>query len=201
MRLDVKIHYSDLDRVLTQKGYAYFRKGHYNMNIIGIRSNNTTSNNLFCDYIVLEYFDNDGNKNHFMYSATTNPGLHYLLNPLSNDGCAIVVPGQYRAAYTFGLHQKKYRALVQNRPIKVYRDNTLDNIFDKTTIQEGMFGINIHKAGADSKYVDKWSAGCQVFKRSTDFSDFMSRLDLQTYAGLGDKFTYTLIEENDLDYD
>jgi hypothetical protein len=35
-------------------------------------------------------------------------------------------------------------------------------------IGEGIFGINIHKAGSrveGSTQIDKWSAGCQVFSK------------------------------------
>ena len=58
----------------------------------------------------------------------------------------------------------------------------------------GSFGINIHKAGKDSKDVDQWSAGCQVFQKSDDFNEFMglARKHKNLY---GNKFTYTLIDE------
>jgi hypothetical protein len=70
-------------------------------------------------------------------------------------------------------------------------------IYDELKIQEGVFGINIHKAGADSTYVENWSEGCQVFKKSADFDEFMviirNSKDIH-----GNSFTYTLIESTDL---
>lgn len=203
MNLEVKIRNTDLSEILIRKGYSYFRRGKYNMNIIGVRADNKNVTNNFCDCIVVEYIDNHGNNTQFVYPCTTNPGRNSLLHPSNNNGCAILVPGQYKGAYTFGLHKKSYRALVQIKPVKVYRDNNRDKVYDldPNTIEEGIFGINIHKAGKDSILVDNWSAGCQVFKRDADFQHFLSVLELQVKAGLGDKFTYTLITESDLDYD
>lgn len=69
--------------------------------------------------------------------------------------------------------------------------------FNPETIEEGMFGINIHKAGDSSVVVDGWSAGCQVLARSFDFNELMNLVTLATPIW-GDRFTYTLLEEKDL---
>jgi hypothetical protein len=60
-----------------------------------------------------------------------------------------------------------------------------------------MFGINIHKAGKDSTWVENWSEGCSVFKRSLDFDAFM-KIVQQARKIWGNKFTYTLIESTDI---
>ena len=57
--------------------------------------------------------------------------------------------------------------------------------------------INIHKAGADSTYVENWSEGCQVFKRSKDFDEFMA-ICRKAREKHGNSFTYTLIESSDI---
>ena len=69
---------------------------------------------------------------------------------------------------------------------------------DKRTIDTGMFGINIHKAGIASTIVDGWSAGCQVLAKTDEYEIFMDLCRKQKLAGYGDKFTYTLLEEKDL---
>jgi hypothetical protein len=69
--------------------------------------------------------------------------------------------------------------------------------YDENKIQEGIFGINIHKAGADSTYVENWSEGCQVFKKAADFESFMA-ICRKAAAIHGKSFTYTLIESKDL---
>jgi hypothetical protein len=79
--------------------------------------------------------------------------------------------------------------------VTVYRDydrNALFDIFTKT--ETGKFGINIHKAGDYSQNVDKWSAGCQVFQKSSDFNQFMDLTDKHRDR-YGNRFTYTLIDE------
>lgn len=57
----------------------------------------------------------------------------------------------------------------------------------------GIFGINIHHAGADSQQIDKWSAGCQVFKRLEDFNIFIN-ICKKASKIWGNLFTYTLID-------
>jgi hypothetical protein len=68
--------------------------------------------------------------------------------------------------------------------------------YDETKIAEGVFGINIHKAGADSTYVENWSEGCQVFKRVKDFDEFM-KICKRAAKIHGNKFSYTLLESKD----
>jgi hypothetical protein len=113
------------------------------------------------------------------------------------QGVARLVPGQYRGSHAIGLHQGKYEALKQAKPVKVYRDANKDMTYDTKLITEGIYGINIHKAGADSTYVENWSEGCQVFKKSADFDEFMG-LVKKAATLHGNSFTYTLLESKDL---
>ena len=108
-----------------------------------------------------------------------------------------MVEGQYRGSHTLGLHQGKYEALKQAKAVKVYRDANKDMTYDTNKIQEGVFGINIHKAGADSTYVENWSEGCTVFKKSADFDEFMAVIRKAKNIH-GNSFTYTLISSNDI---
>jgi hypothetical protein len=135
--------------------------------------------------------------------CTTDPGKYYTENLLNPDGVAILVPGQYRSTYSIGLHQGKYEALKQMKPVQVYRDNNKDNFYDMQPddIHEGIFGINIHRASATgtSTQIDKWSAGCQVIANYEDFNKLML-LAKQAEAIWGNSFTYTLIESKDIVY-
>jgi hypothetical protein len=112
-------------------------------------------------------------------------------------GVARLVEGQYIDSHIMRLHAGKYEALGQNKAVKVFRDPNKDMVYDESKIQEGVFGINIHKAGADSTYVENWSEGCQVFKRSADFEEFMA-ICRKAKAANGNKFSYTLIESSDI---
>ena len=68
-----------------------------------------------------------------------------------------------------------------------------------TTIDEGIFGINIHRSNETwtRNTVDQYSAGCQVFNKNNDFIAFM-RLCEEQRKRHGNSFTYTLINEEDL---
>lgn len=193
-----KVYEADLQKVLVNKGYTYFVKGDYNLNIIGIRKEETLCTNTFDGVIVAEYAI-AGKWYKDLFLATTLPGLRPLDTPINPNGCAILVPGQYKGAYQLGYHNGKVEALVQRKPVSVYRDNNKDLIYDydSKTIETGLFSINIHPAGEDSKQIDSWSAGCQVFKRKRDFAKFLD-ICKKAKDNWGNSFTYTLLKEQDL---
>ena len=171
----------------------------YNLNIIGIRNNNRIPNS-FDDYIVVMW-KYKGHWNFNKYEATTDPGLYYLNHHLNPKGTAILKESQYFHSFCLGLHQGRYKALVQFMPLTVIRDFNKDNYLDFTSGKEeiGMFGINIHRAKLNGKAVNvnQWSAGCQVFADSTQFNEFISLCEMaQKYWGK--TFSYTLINFNDL---
>ena len=180
--------------LFDEKGYEWYdRDMPFNLNIFGVR-NSKRRVNAFDDFLYVIYRNHNLDWRIHQWEITTDPGLSVLENPINQEGTAILVPGQYKSAYKLGLHRGKYKALVQQGgTVKVYRDNNRDNVhdFDENTIEEGWFGINIHKAGTDSNLVDGWSAGCQVFKREKDFNEFIEICDKA--AGIyGNSFTYTL---------
>lgn len=200
INIDTLVPKYNFKKLFKAKDYVYFDNGNYNLNIIGIRKNKINVTNKFDDYLVVIYkvLDKEYRK---IYKITTTAGLYYMGNKMGNsNGTAILVPNQYRSSWTIGLHKGQYEALVQCKPVKVYRDSDKDNQYDfnAETIDNGMFGINIHKAGRDSTLVNNWSAGCQVFKRAADFNEFMDICHKQVYYKKGNKFTYTLLNENDL---
>lgn len=193
-----KVYEANLADILDDKGYSYFTRGDYNLNIIAVRKADKTCTNTFDGVLVVEY-------SHLtkwykeMFLVTTLPGLRPLDTPVNSKGCAILVPGQYRGVFALGKHKGTIDSLVQIKPLPVYRDNNKDLIYDYNpkTIETGMFGINIHPAGDDSKQIDNWSAGCQVFKRKNEFNKFLN-LCKKAKDRWGNSFTYTLLEEQDL---
>jgi hypothetical protein len=187
-------------QVLEKKGYAFFTNGVYNLNIIGIRNPNLVANSFDDTMVVIYKFGGEWITK--VYPITTDAGTYWLKNPLSNKGTAILVPNQYRGVYSIDLHNNKYYALCQrNGKVEVYRDNDKDVILDMDSakIEKGMFGINIHRSNpfSESLKVDKFSAGCQVFKRVKDFNEFME-ICQKSKALWGNSFSYTLIKESDL---
>ncbi len=190
-----------IQTAVKAKGYVWFEdaanKG-FDLNIVGVRNSATGQKvtNVFDDHITVSYKENGVEKFH-IWPATTDPGKKGVMEYHNAAGVARLVEGQYRGSHTLGLHQGKYEALKQQKPVKVYRDANRDMVFEESKIQEGIFGINIHKAGADSTYVENWSEGCQVFKKAADFEQFMAIC--RKAAGIhGKSFTYTLIESADI---
>tara|TARA_R110002167_G_scaffold68631_8_gene193772 strand:- start:1147 stop:1761 length:615 start_codon:yes stop_codon:yes gene_type:complete len=189
-----------LQGVIEGMGYSFFTKGNYNVNIIGVRNPNLVANSfddtMICAYKVKDQWVLKE------WQITTDAGTYWLENPLNVKGCALLVPNQYRGVYKIDKHRNKYYALCQrNGEVEVYRDDTKDQIlnFDDATKQWGYFGINIHRSNpySESKNVDKWSAGCQVFKKVNDFNEFMTICN-KAREEWSNSFTYTLIKQEDL---
>jgi len=186
---------------MKRNNYKVFNYQHprdYNLNIVGIRSKNQTVNE-FNDYIGAFYETEDGKWRSKFWKATTDPGTYYLLNPMNVTGTAVLVPNQYRSSFKVGYHQGRYKALVQCKSVDVYRDNNRDSNldFDRSSIERGMFGINIHRASTNTKRVDKWSAGCQVFANLKDFNEFMQLVEASSRVW-GSRFTYTLLDGKEM---
>ena len=190
-----------IETAVKSKGHVWFEdtanKG-YDVNIVGIRNTATGQKvtNAFDDYLTISYKENGQWKCH-VWPATTDPGKKGVMEYHNKDGVARLVEGQYRGSHIIRLHQGKYEALGQYKPVKVYRDANKDMTYDENKITEGVYGINIHKAGADSTYVENWSEGCQVFKKSADFEAFM-KICRKSKDIHGNRFTYTLIETKDI---
>ena len=170
---------------------AQFQKHNYEwlpFHFVGIRS---TANlpNQFDDLFGMVY----GDKVEW-FTCTTNPGTHWLKNLLNPKGTALLKANQYKDTWSIGMHQGKYKAFCQAKPVEVFRDKNLDDKAEETaTIDKGLFGINIHRANEKftSKLIDKWSAGCQVLNNPADFAKilFAAESTKQKF------FTYTLLKE------
>jgi hypothetical protein len=181
-----------IEKAVISKGYKWFTDSNnkdYDVNIVGIRNSDTNNEvtNKFDDKI----------------DCTTDPGKHWVENIMNKHGVAILKPGQYRGSHKIRLHQGRYEALGQQKPVKVYRDKNIDGTYDlsEENVYEGLYGINIHRAtkyaGKKSSQIDKWSAGCQVIAANDDWTAFM-KIMRKARAIWGNSFTYTLIESKDI---
>ncbi len=181
--------------ILRNKDYKLFSRP-YELNIVGLRSKSIVPNR-FDDEIHVFYKVSTLNWHYHIFKATTDPGTFWLKQPMQPQGTAILAEGQNINCYELGMHQGKYLALVQRKPITVIRDYNRDAILDFNNGNKsiGMFGVNIHRASINgtTKIVDKYSAGCQVFESAKDFQLFLSlcQKHKQLY---GNHFTYTLID-------
>lgn len=203
--LNAKIEAERLEKTFKKMGYAFFKRGDYNLNIIGIR-NSSGAPDTFDDSINLLYKIN-GEWVWDTYEITTEPGPSILKRPLKSvqdKGTAILVPGQYRGTYKIGWHGSSsngHTALCQRGgEVSVWRDNNRDAVPDTHGPEDkGWFGINIHKHRGSGARVNTGgvSAGCQVFKDSLEFAEFMETCR-DSEEKYGNSFTYTLIEERDI---
>lgn len=178
-------------------GHAVFENSNFDLNLVGIRTKSRKAN-AFDDIMTCTYKEG-GRWVTKYWPCTTDPGVYWLENPSRVAGTAILVPGQYRGCYRLDKHQGRYVGLCQREgKVQVYRDSNMDEILDMSsdTIQEGFYGINIHRASTKrtSTQVDRWSAGCQVIADPADFAELILLCHEQVERGFK-TFTYTLVEE------
>ena len=197
-----KLHYEELPPLLKKLkddyGYVYFDDGDYDLNIIGVRKLGDDSGfNQFNDRIFIIYKKGDiwveesG-------AATTDPGRYWLLKP-DYHACAIMKhPQQARGAYKLGIH-RGYEALTQCTALEYWRDGSKDEILDyKGKVFKKNIALNIHRSSTregGSVYVDRHSAGCQVWQDPIDFRRMLELCKLQIKTLGYRTFTYTLIAE------
>jgi hypothetical protein len=178
-----KYSYTELEAKFAELGYQW-----PTLHVVGIRSK-ANEKNKFDDQI---YLINGPMQQ--IFSGTTNPGTHWLKNLMNPKGTAVLKPGQYVDSWKLGLHQGKYRALVQAKSITVYRDNNKNDLAEENGKEDkGMFGINIHHANSSaiSSIIDKWSAGCQVLNDPKQFATLLAACENSGKSA----FTYTLLRE------
>jgi len=194
-----------IQTALTSKGYKWFSDDSnksYDVNIVGVRNNDPSVakkvTNVFDDTLTVSFKDESGNWQFYSWNATCDPGKKGVMEFHNKKGVARLVPGQYRGVWSIDKHQGKYDALCQrNGNVTVWRDANRDLLFEEKVTDTGMFGINIHKAGTDSTWVENWSEGCQVFKRVKDFDAFLA-ICKKAAKIHGNKFSYTLLESTDI---
>lgn len=184
--------------LMKSKGYQINDKP-YQLNIVGVRADSNVPNK-FDDKMYVFWNTENGWEGKY-FTITTDPGTYWLNNPMQPSGTAILKQGQYINSHKIGLHQGKYKALTQQKPVTVIRDYDRNAILDFNNGKEdkGLFGINIHRANATgtTKIIDKYSAGCQVFENAEDFAKFLELAEKHNTM-YGNNFTYTLVDERAL---
>jgi len=196
-----------IETTVKEKGYKWFEDNNdkgYDVNIVGVRNSETNGRvtNAFDDCMTISY-KVEGEWKFHCFPCTTDPGTHWVENILNDRGVAILKPGQYRGSHKLRLHQGKYLALGQKKPMSIYRDANLDGKYDliEESVREELIGINIHRAtsraGGKSSRVDKWSAGCQVIADNDDWHEFLDICQAAREIH-GNSFSYTLLESKDI---
>lgn len=184
-------------RFVGREPFKYNPAKPYDLNLIGIRSEDMTPN-VFNDCLGVLWEDKYG-WNWIGHEGTTDPGSFYLQNPENVNGTFIMAPGFYQGLWKWGFH-KGYPALQQVKGVRGWRDSDRDNEFDMNPaniIDVGVIGANMHKAGKYSKRVDKWSAGCQVRAKENDHL-LLGELIKTSLKYWNNSFSYMLFTENQL---
>jgi len=193
------MNYSELKNLVEAQGFTFFDRGTYNLNLVGVRTANDGAN-TFNDLFYVAFRDYTGAGRCLCFAITTDPGVYYRENPLNPKGTGIVAHGQHQGAWKLGEH-KGEAALVQAKPMAVYRDNDgdADLDFNEDSVECVMGGFNCHKSSktGTSTVVGKWSAGCQVFANCDDH-DVLLALARRAAVMWGDSFTYTLLSSDKL---
>lgn len=182
-------------QMVQDRGFVVFDAGDYDLNIIGLRNLKDRESNLFDDRMHVVYrlgglwIDEH-------CACTTDPGAYWLQKE-NYKPCAIYYHDQQaRGAYKIGLHRGK-PALRQVKNVKFWRDGNKDQHLDFTgPVYEDLIYVNIHRASTrtgGSHYVNKWSAGCQVLKFSTDMDRILELANHQIESLGYRSYTYTLL--------
>lgn len=138
-------------------------------------SPNDNKPNAFNDIRIVFSVGDDGRPELLgVWEATTEPGAHYTFSPINRGGAARIAFGQYKA-WGVGRHRNNHEALVQTKPVTVYRDKNRDFLRTGDRIETGLFGINQHW-GYDCPVNDikNSSAGCLVGRAKEGHRKFMS---------------------------
>jgi hypothetical protein len=201
--VDIKTYENVRDLYLS-KGYT-FREGKYALNLGAIRGKESKSDK-FDDLGWCAYRDENDEPQIQFFWLTTDPGKHWLLNPMNVDGCAIMVPGQYKEVYGAGKHKGEYEAFVQIKPMAYVRDDDKNETLDFSLYRDNfkrsfhvfwdIIGSNLHRA---SKWkivnlVSNWSAGCMVLQQSKTFDKLIDLRNKSITFGYK-KWDWTLFEE------
>lgn len=203
-----KYKFSDILSVMDKKHYAYYTSGKFNVNLVGVRSENSISDQ-FDDLLYVFYRGDDNRFKMHEFAMTSDAGRHWLLNPMNVLGCAILIPGQYRSVYLIGGRHKDYEALEQVAPMQYVRDNNRDNKLDFNLYRDpelrkkhafyGIIKSNMHRASAIKTVlnVGLYSAACQVIQKPEDFKTLIELGHKNKENGHGSRLSYTLLEARD----
>ena len=205
-------------KAMRKKNYIIYLKP-YQINMVGIRAPINTNINKFNDWMVLFWWEKDGDNNqenckYKLYRITTVPGINARTgkDPMAPDGSGWLIESQFVDMYKFGYFNigsktQVFDTLVTNKPVqKVYRSKYNSAAILTSYKQQGPYdaGMFVHRSSyaksgsADSINIGKWSYGCQVFAILDNFLEFYSILNTSKQKTGKSSFTYTILAESDV---
>lgn len=197
------ITFDQVKNMYLQKGYDFFDKLPYQVNLCGFRNRDISTVDEFNDYLGVAYLDEFLNKHFLIFRGTTKPGLTSLSGkPMNPNGTFILAPGQHKKSWMTGFHhandpEKRYEAYVQSGPgvFKGWRDNDQDGRFDfDGVLYSDVSGLNGHRAGVnDTNKVGPYSYACQVVRDDKEHSIWLG-VGKRCAEIYGNIFHYTLFQ-------
>ena len=182
-------------KIMAEKGYRFYdTEQAYNVNVIAVRSDVRTVNK-YDDMLLVIYRNPTRDWEILSYPITTDPSAFYA-NKANSKGTAVLIPDQYEDTYK--IVDDRF-VQVSDKSVEIYREANKESLDDEqaSAISQGHFGIDIDGPDAEVKVVDRWCAGNQLFKRSTDYNEFI-RACKRAAKKFGNCFTYTLLTEGDV---
>lgn len=181
---------------MKAKGYAVFEGAKQpDLNVVGLRNPHGTLD-AFDDAVCAFHRSILTGWAFYIWTATLDPGKPSIEKPTRSDGTAVMAVGQTRGAFTFGMHHGEYECLSPAVPIPVLRYKSAADYATGKGTPSTSSSTQIHHASSShtSTVVGPWSEGCAVFASAVDFAELMKLCHKQTSAGLGDRFTWTVLE-------
>ena len=195
--------YEDVKKLYYDKGYS-FRTQEMALNLGAIRSKNSESDK-FDDLGWCAWTENNSPQIQFFW-LTTDPGKYWLQNPMKDDGCAILVPNQYKEVFGVGKHNGKYECFKQLGNMSYVRDNNKDLILDFSLYRDpekrkihlfwGNINSNLHRASEfhNVPFIGRYSAACQVVQNPNTYKKLIELRDKSALKGFT-RWDWTLFEE------
>lgn len=181
-----------LDRVKSLNNFKLIPYGYW---ILGVRSNEDTSN-VYDDKFYLFF----GEKFICVTTGTTNPGTPILKGgylSYNKDGAFVLKSDWWHYnMWTPGYHNGKMKALRQVSNVFGFRDGNKNDKSEEVGKEVvGMFGINFHANTYNALdrvvkwFIGGWSAGCQVCNNRAEYNHIIELIGSQKYV------SYCLIKE------
>lgn len=136
--------------------------------------------NEFNDLRMILWVDGAGTLRHKAWDGSTEPSRKWTVDPMNPKGAARIKFDQFKA-WKVGIHNASkasgHEALVQRKPVSVFRDLNKDFIRTGDKLYTGLFGINQH-SGYDYAPLDMRGsgAGCLVGRTTEGHREFMAEL-------------------------
>lgn len=191
---------------LTRLGHRFFGPARaYDVNLGALRVNDRTANGGWCDVGWAVFARSPGGPlDAALWCMTTAPGPDYLEDPEHPDGALVLPTGQHGGLWKVGVHRAgkpgARPALVQARPVRVWRDSDGDRELDppERLTAPGWFGVNGHDARPQGRpTLTRQSFGCSVWRWTEDMQHALDIVDAQRRANGWDTVSYTVVSEDD----